>query len=506
MYDERENAKVKDIFYENDVAVTRTAVRVLRWLVLVFPGLILFSAIGLFNSTLDDLIVLTLIALVITMLPTVLYKRNVSVEVLKYATTLSMACLLSLMSTDATIGIYITYALPMVFSIFFYDKRFTLRISVISFILLVVALYFRSLNVQQVEFDSNFIWFVSRAAGFLLEVGAMTVVCVRIAASAHKLLEELNDTKQVADLVEKCNGASVDLSGVVTNLETCITDFRSTNEVIKVSAESTLEDCNNSLEYVGTVSDSMKGMNEAVEIISAKMEQMLKISDETTEKMEGYINLMEHTAEGMKNIEQSANMTEDSIKSLEAGMEEVSEFAKAIGRITQQTNLLALNASIEAARAGEMGKGFSVVAEEVRQLAEDSKKSSDAITGIIQKIVSLLNEVQTSNVQNINYVSEGIKQISGAKDEAEKLGSLQVESREMAEKISESSVDTKNYSQKVLQMIEEMHNLVQNSLKQADQIVQESKSQTVVTGEVENSFHQVSRISKDLLSISTVEE
>lgn len=339
-----------------------------------------------------------------------------------------------------------------------------------------------------------------------MESAVMTLVCVKIAGASHKMLENLNDTKKVADLVDKCASASVELSNVVESLEGSINDFRSTNQIIADSAGTTRNDCNSSLEYVETMQDSMKDMDQAVDVIAEKIGQMLTITDQTTAKMKNYIELMEQTAHGMKRIEEATNMTENSIKSLEDGMKEVSDFATEISRITNQTNLLALNASIEAARAGEMGKGFSVVADQVRNLASDSKKSSDAIAGIIDKIVGLLTEVHTSNSKNLTYVEEGITQIYGAKEEAENLGSLQSDSREMAEKVSESSVDTKNYSSKILSMTDEMHNLVQNSLEKAEQIVQESQSQASVTESVKSSFGQVSKVSKDLLTISTTEE
>ena len=138
-----------------------------------------------------------------------------------------------------------------------------------------------------------------------------------------------------------------------------------------------------------------------------------------TLKMQGYIHLMEQTTNDMHVIEQSAHQTEESIASLEAGMKEVSEFATTIAGITSQTNLLALNASIEAARAGEMGKGFSVVAEEVRVLADSSKQASDAISGIIQKIFSLLKEVNASNNENLNNITEGIDKLHAVVQEAD---------------------------------------------------------------------------------------
>lgn len=69
-----------------------------------------------------------------------------------------------------------TYALAMVFSIFYYDKKFTRRIAIISYFLLVASLYFRSLNVPQIEYATNMEWFISRSLGFLLEAVAMSII------------------------------------------------------------------------------------------------------------------------------------------------------------------------------------------------------------------------------------------------------------------------------------------------------------------------------------------
>lgn len=107
----------------------------------------------------------------------------------------------------------------------------------------------------------------------------------------------------------------------------------------------------------------MRRQYNSIDIIADNTEQMINISQETTEK---------------------------SIDSLDKGIREVADFANSIAEITRQTNLLALNASIEAARAGEMGRGFSVVADEVRVLADDSQKASDAIATIIDKITSVM--------------------------------------------------------------------------------------------------------------------
>ena len=494
----------KDFFYENDVKVTKMAIKVIRWLILVFPLLILLSVLGIFQSEIKKLLILTAIGLVVTMGPTIAYKLKVSISVLKYLTTIALGILVALMASDSTIGIYMTYALAMVFSIFYYDKKFTLRIAIISYVLLVASLYFRSLNVQQIEFDTNMTWFISRSLGFLMEAAVMSLICVKIADASHKMLVKFADTQKTADLVEQCNTAAGALGDVVKKLEGCIYGFTNTNEIITESAQATLADCNSSSQFADSVCESMGELNHTVDVIVESTAQMVNISQETTEKMQGYIELMEQTTDDMQIIEQSAHQTESSITSLESGMKEVSEFANTIAGIASQTNLLALNASIEAARAGEMGKGFSVVAEEVRVLADNSKYASDSIAGIIHKIFALLKEVRVSNEENLSNITDGIEKINAVVKEAENLGKLQSESVEKSKMVAASSEDTVEHGKTVLNMIEQMKHLVSNTLEQANKIVEESKTQKAVAGEVEESFHQVNHVSGSLLEISKV--
>ena len=315
------------------------------------------------------------------------------------------------------------------------------------------------------------------------------------------MLVKFADTQQTADLVDQCQNASEELSSVVEKLENCIHEFGNTNAVITDSAKVTLEDCNSSFQFADSVCTSMGELNKTVDVIVDNTEQMLAISQETSDKMDGYIELIEKTTDDMQVIAKSAQQTEESITSLESGIQEVSAFANTIAKITSQTNLLALNASIEAARAGEMGKGFSVVAEEVKNLAEDSKKASDSIAGIIKNIVSLLQEVRVSNQENLNNIGDGINKLHAVCEEAGNLGKLQTESGEKAKMVASSSEDTVEHSKQVLQMVNQMQALLENTLNQANQIVQESATQKDVTKEVEDSFHQVNDVSKILLEI-----
>lgn len=403
----KENYEGENLFVENDIRVTKTAVKVLPWLILVFPLLIILSMVGIFQAKIGELLVLTAIALVVTMGPGIAYKMNMPVHIMKYLTTFALAALIALMATNAALGIYMTYAFAMVFSLFYYDKKFTIQVSIVSFVLLVISLYFRSLSVQQIEYETNFMWFFSRCLGFLLETVVMSLICMKIADLSHQMLAKFADTKQTAAMVEECEKASEELGGVVEQMEICIRGFADTNGSITEAAEATLQDCNESFQFVDSVRSSIYELNQNADDLVSNTEQMLQISGETSGKLNGYIKMMRNTARGMESIEQSARQTEALLESLKTGMKEISEFANTIAGITNQTNLLSLNASIEAARAGEAGRGFAVVASEIKNLSESSRSTAqdsqrnkeeivtamDALSGEAEKLMQIVDEV-----------------------------------------------------------------------------------------------------------------
>ncbi|MCU7490018.1 MAG: HAMP domain-containing protein [Ignavibacteria bacterium] len=114
------------------------------------------------------------------------------------------------------------------------------------------------------------------------------------------------------------------------------------------------------------------------------------------------------TKDGMKNIVESTRSTGEKIASLAKRTEQIGEITQVIDEIADQTNLLALNAAIEAARAGEQGRGFAVVADEVRKLAERTTKATKEIADTIKKIQGEAKEADNSMNTASKAVEEGM--------------------------------------------------------------------------------------------------
>ena len=409
--------------------------------------------------------------------------------------------MIALMGGNPSVGIYITYGLMVVLSCMFYDPKLTLRISVVCYVLLLISLFIRSCNIVLTN-ASQLNWFIGYSLGFTIEFILLTSICISITSSSRNILDKLHNTIELESILSTCENASNELATMVDVLHDDITKTTNSSNTITESSQTTLDDLNKSKTHVINTKESIIKMTTASDTISAKTDELLDIAAQTTNQMDNYTHTINNTVSDMENIKNSTNTTDASIQNLSDGITEIASFANYISELTSQTNLLALNASIEAARADEHGKGFSVVAESVRELAENSKEASDAITSIIDNVTILLEDVKKSNNDNISLVNNGIYKISTIKNDIEEIYNLQSNIKTMTEDIVHYCNSTKKHTKNVETMILEMDEIVTDTMTRATNIVEETTNQISLLSSVENSFINVDNISKKLLNIT----
>ena len=177
---------------------------------------------------------------------------------------------------------------------------------------------------------------------------------------------------------------------------------------------------------IGSITEELAAMSEQVgasvtdvvvrsESMTKELDEGLRSSIVTSESSIKGSRQLDQVIEETVALKDSVNEIKTSVGSLEANSREIGDIVAVITTIAEQTNLLALNAAIEAARAGEHGKGFSVVAAEVRKLAEQTKLSSSNITSLvlsttkqIEDVVKQINEVNSKTISANQNVQETV--------------------------------------------------------------------------------------------------
>ncbi len=184
----------------------------------------------------------------------------------------------------------------------------------------------------------------------------------------------------------------------------------------------------------------------AVEELTVSMKQVSNNAEASAEAARRALDAAEQgnravrdTLEGMQRIRASVQATAKKIKSLGDRSLEISEIINVINDITEQTNLLALNAAIEAARAGEAGRGFAVVADEVRKLAEHSRTATKDIAALIKAIQAETNEAVVVMEEGTREVEVGARLADQAGKALEAISSVVRQSAELVQEISLAS-------------------------------------------------------------------
>ncbi len=190
----------------------------------------------------------------------------------------------------------------------------------------------------------------------------------------------------------------------------------------------------------GVVSEMTKEMSYAVQQVAQNAEQASVLSEQANFVANNGQKVVSDTVSGMAEI--STKMSDLAGKSVQIG-----EIVEVIDEIAEQTNLLALNAAIEAARAGEAGKGFAVVADEVRKLAERSSKATKEIANLIQSI-------QANTELAVNAVKIGNEKVANAGQSFEEINRVVRDTTIKVSEIAAASEEQAAQSAEVLRAIE----------------------------------------------------
>lgn len=223
-------------------------------------------------------------------------------------------------------------------------------------------------------------------------------------------------------------------------------------------------------EELAVTLNSVQVMTESIQRVAESAREAEEVARSASETALRGGEAVERTVAGILQIRETVAETTRKVKRLAESSQEISKIVALISQIASRTNLLALNASIEAARAGEAGRGFAIVADEVRQLADRAAKNSKEIEQIVLQIQSETGSVMTAMEEGTQQVIEGTRLAEQAKRSLEDI--IQVSNRidVLVRSITADTVEQTETSRAVAQVMQSVELTAQETSQEAQRV------------------------------------
>ena len=321
-----------------------------------------------------------------------------------------------------------------------------------------------------------------RALELLMEVDPISRGDLTIRASVTE--------DEIGTLADSYNATVESLRKIVTQVQTAAQKMATTTDTSATSVQELSTEALRQTEEIAVALDRIQEMSNSIRAVAKSAEQAEVAVQQANQTVEAGEAAMNRTVDGILAIRETVADTSTKVQRLGEASQRISKVVNLIGRFAAQTNLLALKASIEAARAGEEGRGFAILADEVRMLASQSAQATTEIESLVAAIQTETNEVAAAMEAGTEQVVEGTRLVNETRQSLNNITAASAQIGALVEAIASAAVVQSQTSESVTQTMSGVAAISNQTSNEATQVSASFKELLEVAQELQASAAQ----------------